>query len=90
MGTTDDERAAAIRRLENKRAFWQHLAVYLAVNAFLVIIWAVASRGHFWPIWVIVPWGIGLLIHALSAFQRPFSESEIQREINRALPDKDS
>ena len=84
MADANDTRAAAIKRLENKRAFWQHLAIYLVVNAFLVLVWAVTSRGYFWPVWIIGPWGIGLALHTWNAFfQRPISEADIQREMRR-------
>ncbi|TAF50029.1 MAG: DUF2368 domain-containing protein [Sphingobacteriia bacterium] len=38
------------------------LASYIIVNAFLVGIWFFTSRdyGHFWPIWPILGWGIGI------------------------------
>jgi eukaryotic-like serine/threonine-protein kinase len=41
-----------------------HLVVYLAVNAFLIAIWAITGGGYFWPIWVILGWGLGVAIHA--------------------------
>lgn len=84
-GATDDERRKnAIARIENKRAFWQHLVTYVVVNAFLVMIWALTGAGYFWPIWVIGPWGIGLVMHAWTVFgQKPISEEDIRREMGR-------
>ena len=41
-----------------------HVVVYAAVNLFLVAIWALGGGGYFWPIWVILGWGVGLAIHA--------------------------
>jgi hypothetical protein len=35
---------------------------YLAVNMFLVLIWAVSGRGEFWPIWPILGWGLGVVL----------------------------
>lgn len=84
MPDANDARAAAIRRLKNKRAFWLHLVVYLVVNAFLIFVWAVTSRSYFWPIWTIGPWGIGLVMHGWNAFfQRPITEADIQEEMRR-------
>jgi class 3 adenylate cyclase len=41
-----------------------HAVVYAAVNLFLVAIWALTGGGYFWPIWVILGWGLGLACHA--------------------------
>jgi hypothetical protein len=77
-------RQAAIERLKNRRAFAQHLVTYVVVNLFLVGIWAATGGGYFWPVWVIGFWGIGLVMHAWTAFvQRPITEADVQREIER-------
>ena len=58
----DDElRQRAIKRLRAKAGFWTHLVVYLAVNAFLVVIWAFTGSDLFWPVFPIVGWGIGVV-----------------------------
>lgn len=42
-----------------------HLVVYLAVNASIVGVWYLTGADDpFWPVWVLVPWGCALLIHA--------------------------
>ncbi|MDH3295014.1 MAG: 2TM domain-containing protein, partial [Acidimicrobiia bacterium] len=64
MSTTEDRRQAAIGRLKAKRDFRSHVAIYVIVNVGLVIIWAVAGGGYFWPIWPIAGWGIGLAFNA--------------------------
>jgi 2TM domain len=80
----DDRRQAALRRLEDKRDFRTHIAVYLIVNTMLVIIWAASGSGYFWPIWPIVGWGVGIAIHAWRVyFERPITEADIQREMDR-------
>lgn len=35
-----DLRDRARRRIEQKRGFWLHLAIYLAFNGMLVVVWA--------------------------------------------------
>jgi uncharacterized ion transporter superfamily protein YfcC len=83
-GTEGDRRKAAIARIENRRAFWQHLVTYVVVNTILVVIWAVSGAGYFWPIWIIGFWGIGLVLHAWQVFgQKPISEDDIRREMGR-------
>jgi hypothetical protein len=68
-------RTLAAAQVEKKQDFTIHLAAYLAVNAFLVVIWAV-SGGGFWPIFPIVGWGIGLALHAWSVYGRNPMTSE--------------
>ena len=41
-----------------------HATVYVAVNVFLIAVWALTGGGYFWPIWVILGWGLGLACHA--------------------------
>jgi len=82
----DDEarRAAAIKRLKEKREFWTHLLVYVLVNGLLVVVWATTNRdAHFWPIWPIAGWGIGVVMHAWETFRPGPTEAAIQREMNR-------
>lgn len=84
---TDEQRQSAIQRIRAKREFWVHFAVYVAVNAFLVLIWAMTSAEYFWPIWPILGWGIGLVAHAVSAYRGPseISEAQIEREMQSRL-----
>ena len=42
----------------------EHLTVFLAVNAGLILIWALTGMGYFWPVWPLFGWGIGVLAHA--------------------------
>ena len=42
-----------------------HLAVYLSVMAFLVVIWLLTTPfGYFWPIWPAMGWGLAVAIQA--------------------------
>ncbi len=87
MADDADRRTAAIEQLKAKRAFWQDLVSYMVVNGFLVVVWAITGRGYFWPAWVMAGWGIGVVLHAWTVFgQRPISEAEIRREMDRQDP----
>ncbi|WP_026764989.1 2TM domain-containing protein [Sediminibacterium salmoneum] len=46
------------------------LVSYIIVNLFLTGIWYNSSRdlGHFWPIWPILGWGIGLAFQYAKAY----------------------
>lgn len=84
MIATEDRREAAVKRLKAKRDFRVHIATYLVVNGFLVLIWALSGGGYFWPIWPMGGWGIGLALNAFVVFfQKPISEDEIRAEMRR-------
>jgi uncharacterized ion transporter superfamily protein YfcC len=82
--TEEQLREQAIKQLKKKRDFRSHLFIYLAVNAMLVVIWAVTSSGFFWPIFPILGWGVGLAANAWDVYgRRPITEDEIRREADR-------
>ena len=80
----DSLRQEAVTRLRKKRDFRMHVLIYLLVNGFLVVIWAVTSGDFFWPIFPIAGWAIGLAANAWDVYgRRPISESEIRQEMDR-------
>ena len=80
----DTLRERALIRLKKRRAFTAHLLVYVMVNAFIVAIWALTSRGFFWPIFPMVGWGIGLVMNAWDVWRGDeFSEAAIDKEMRR-------
>ena len=84
MADADMRREAAIKRLEAKRGFNVHAAIYVIVNLLLVVIWAFSGHDYFWPIWPIIGWGVGLAIHGwMTYFQKPISEDDIRREMEK-------
>jgi hypothetical protein len=78
-------RDRAVTQLKKRRDFYGHLLVYVLVNTFLVVIWAVVgAHGFFWPVFPIVGWGIGVVMNAWDVYWRPpITEDEVQREIER-------
>lgn len=78
----------ARKRVEEKKGFYTHFAVYLAVNALLVVIWAFTGAGFPWFIFPLGGWGIGVLFHFLGVFvfSRAGSDWErkaIEKEVER-------
>jgi len=82
--TDEDElRARAVKRLRKRRDFYTHVAVYVLVNALLVVIWAVTTPGgFFWPVFPMAAWGIGLAMNAWDVYrQDDFDEERISKEV---------
>ncbi|MAF85478.1 MAG: hypothetical protein CL875_03220 [Dehalococcoidales bacterium] len=77
----------AKKRVEEKRGFRNHLIIYLAVNAFLVIIWWVTGAGFPWFVFPLGGWGIGLLFNFLVVYvfskqpERERDRNEIEKEM---------
>jgi hypothetical protein len=83
--TQEDElRKLAVNQLKKKRDFKTHIVVYVTVNVFLVVIWAVTGAGFFWPVFPILGWGIGVAANAWDVYGRkPITEDQIRRETER-------
>ena len=84
---SDDEiREIATHRVRRRRVFYYHLTVYILVNLMLVAIWYFTSRSYFWPGWVELFWGIGLVFNAVAVFAKGDIGSEraaIEKEIEK-------
>jgi hypothetical protein len=61
---TEQERAPGAAR----RAFYRALFAYVVINLFLIGIWAFSGRGAFWPIWVVLGWGLAMAFYAFRVF----------------------
>ncbi len=61
---------AARRRVDAKIGFCTHLAVYLAVNAGLIILSLLHGHTRHWLLGPLLGWGIGLLFHGMRVFVR--------------------
>ena len=69
IGSKDDRRlAAAKRRVEDLAAFYWHLAAYLLASTLMIWQDIAGGDGLNWAYWAFIPWGIGLLVHALAVF----------------------
>jgi 2TM domain len=77
-------RDKAVRRLKKQRDFRSHLLVYVLVNTFLVVIWALTDpHGFFWPVFPIAGWGIGVIMNAWDVYGRQeITEQDIHREMD--------
>jgi hypothetical protein len=78
------ERAEAHKRLDRRRKLVTDVVAYVAVNAFLVVVWLLTGAGYFWPGWVMAGWGVLLALDVWDVLLRhPITEADIDREISR-------
>jgi hypothetical protein len=64
------EYQAARRQVQRLRGFYAHLAVYLAVNAGLLVINLFTAPERLWVMGPLAGWGIGVVIHGAAVFLR--------------------
>ena len=77
-------RDRALKNLRRKRDFRMQIFWYVAVNALLIVIWAVTDSGFFWPIFPIAGWGIGIVSQAYGIYgQKAIGQDEIDREVEK-------
>ncbi len=75
------------KHVKRMKEFYGHLAVYLAVILFLLVINLLTSPGYLWVVWVALGWGIAVAIDALSVFglKSSFAEEWERRQIEKRL-----
>lgn len=55
-------------RIEEIKAFYVHIGIYVAVNLALIAINVFNQDEVWWSLWALLGWGIGLIIHGLSVY----------------------
>lgn len=66
-----NERENLLWHTAKKRTeFKWSLTCYLIINAFLTGVWFMGSGGHFWPLWCMIGWGIGLAFQYFKAYHK--------------------
>jgi len=83
--TEEEIRKKAEKRVTQRTALLSHIGAYVVVNAFLVIIWALAGAGYPWFLWVMAGWGIGLAINILAYFSGRKGEAAKDRMIQKEI-----
>lgn len=90
MKVTDEElRKWATERVEFKR----HFRTYLIINAALWIFWYFSRARYgdhdgYWPLWVSLGWGIGIVSHYLKVYQS--NSKAVEREYEKLKRKQDS
>ena len=58
-----------------------------SVMLLLVVIWALTGADYFWPIWPMLGWGVGIVMHAASVFgENRFGPAWEDRKTQQAAP----
>lgn len=78
-------RQKAEKRVKQRMELLSHIGVYLVVNGFLVVVWALSGAGYPWFLWVMAGWGVGLLTHLVSYFTGTKGDSARERLIQREM-----
>jgi hypothetical protein len=73
------------QQANRRAAFKRHLAIYIVVNVFLWVLWALTGRdngdsGIPWPAWTSFGWGIGVLFHYLGTY---VNNNSVEREYEK-------
>lgn len=82
----------ARKRVAEKKGFYRHFSVYMAVGAFFFIMNVLTYYDSYewWFFFPMIPWGAALAIHYFSVFGLPggqlsmeWEEKELRREMDR-------
>ena len=76
-------RERALKHLKDKRDLKAHLLAYVTVNLLLVAIWFTTGSGFFWPIFIILGWGIGLAFNIYDVVSPEPGPDEVHEEMER-------
>jgi hypothetical protein len=58
-------------RIAKKRTdFKRSLLTYVVINSFFIALWYLGDQGHFWPIWCMLGWGVGLCFQYMNAYHQ--------------------
>lgn len=82
MSSLDSDYKLARARVLEKKKFHKSLVSFFAVNAFLLFINLTTFNGHWWFIYPLLGWGIGIAMQYYKAYVEPRLEDEaVQREM---------
>jgi len=71
MGKITDPYKIALKRVKQKKDFYQHLGVYAVLGLFFFAINMITSPSEWWFVFPMLGWGVGLVIHYLTVFGVP-------------------
>jgi signal transduction histidine kinase len=84
-GGAGETRSPAVVREFRLRSLALHAAAVGLLNLLLVVIWAATSRGYFWPMWTLIPFGVILGLHAWAVLVDERPELVRHKRMTRGL-----
>jgi len=87
---TENEKTV-IDQVRAIKGFYSHLITYLLVIAVLFIINLITDSSYIWAWWPALGWGIGIINHALNAFEvfnlfgAKWEKKQIEKRLGRKL-----
>lgn len=78
-------REKAEKRVKQRTRLLEHIASYVIVNGFLVVVWALTGGGYPWFLWVMAGWGLGLAMNVASYFIGSRGDSARERMIQEEM-----
>ncbi|MFA1820925.1 2TM domain-containing protein [Virgibacillus oceani] len=79
----------ARKRVENLKAFYIHLTMYMIINTMLLLMNIVTNPSELWFYYPLIGWGVGLAAHGLSVFSSGFFGQEWEERKIKEYMDKD-
>ncbi|MGG4264363.1 2TM domain-containing protein [Peribacillus simplex] len=85
----EDGYLRAKKRVENLKAFYIHLTVYVLVNVMFFVINLLSDPGYWWFFYPLGGWGIGVLVHGITTFAHGSFGSEWEERKIKEYMEKD-
>lgn len=82
-----EARQKAKEKVEAKIGFAIHLSIFIAAIVLLTFTNIRSSPAFLWVKWLLIAWGLALVIHTLSLFTYSWSSKVKERMINKELRD---
>jgi transcriptional regulator with XRE-family HTH domain len=81
------DEALALAHVRKIKGFYSHLFQFVLITGALAILNFVVSPQYWWIVWVILFWGIGVVVHGLQVFDKvPFLNGDWERrEVEKYL-----
>lgn len=86
-----EEEKTVIDQVRAIKGFYSHLSMYVLVIVLLFIINYMSNPAHLWVVWPALGWGIGVINHALNAFEvfsffgPEWERRQIEKRLGRKL-----
>lgn len=85
--TLQADESQALQQVRDIKGFYSHLLKYALIVGGLFILNLVTSPDYIWAWWVAMGWGIGVVSHGLSIFERfdPFGPKWEKKQVEKKL-----